>query len=177
VRKIFILPFSRDFFGSPSSGSYSCPIYLPEARVASAELFVTNGKGNSPTAVKQFTGTTSEGLRTLSGGQISIQVEGFLAIQSGAAPALVMDAPHSMRDLFAVVSEAPTGAGIELRLRQNEDEICRLTIPTGGTQSNVVDGFGLPPLQAQALLHLDILSVGQTSDTTPGRDLTVIVRL
>lgn len=177
ARKIFILPFSRDFFGSPSSGSYSCPIYLPEARIASAELFVTNGKGNSPTAVKHFTGTTSEGLRTLSGGQISIQVEGFLAIHSDAAPALVMDAPHSMRDLFAVVGEAPTGTSVELRLRQNEDEICRLTIPTGGTQSNVVNGFGLPPLQAQALMHLDILSVGQTSDTTPGRDLTVIVRL
>jgi hypothetical protein len=177
VRKIFVLPFSRDFFGSPSSGSYSCPIYLPDARVASAELFVTNTKGNSPTAVKQFTGTTSEGLRTLSGGQICIQVEGFLAIQSDAAPALVVDTAHSMRDVFAVVGEAPTGAPIDLRLRQGEDEICRLTIPAGGTQSNVVDGFGLAPLQAQSRLGLDILSVGQTSDTTPGRDLTVIVRL
>lgn len=177
ARKIFVLAFPRDFFGSPSSGSYSCPIYLPDTRIASAEFFVTNSKGNSPTAVKHFTGTTSEGLRTLSGGQISIQVEGFLAIQADAAPALVVDTAHSMRDVFAVIGEAPTGAPIELRLRQNEDEICRLTIATGATQSNVVNGFGLPPLEAQSLVSLDILSVGQTSETTPGRDLTVIVRL
>jgi len=177
VKKIFVLPFPRDFFGSPSSGSYSCPIYLPDARVASAELFLTNNKGNSPTAVKYFTGTTSEGLRTLSGGQISIQVEGFLAIQSEAAPALIIDTAHSMRDIFAVVGEAPTGADVVLRLRQDEDEICQLTVPMGTTQSNVVNGFGLPPLAAQSLVRLDILSVGQTSETTPGRDLTVIVRL
>jgi hypothetical protein len=124
-----------------------------------------------------FTGTTSEGLRTLSGGQITIQVEGFLAIQSDAAPPLVVDAAHSMRDVFAVIGEAPTGAPVELRLRQDTEEICRLTIATGATQSNVVKGFGLRALQAQSLIHLDILSAGQTSDTTPGRDLTVIVRL
>ncbi|MEN6605596.1 MAG: phage tail protein, partial [Bryobacteraceae bacterium] len=177
VRKIFVVPFPRDFFGSPASGSYSCPISLPNARIASAEFYVTNSKGNSPTVVSCFTGTTSDGLRTLSGGQISIQVEGFLAIQNDAAPPLVMDATHSMRDLFAVVGEAPTGAPVELRLRQDAEEICRLTIPTGATQSNFVNGFGLRALQAQSLIHLDILSVGQTSDTTPGRNLTVIVRL
>jgi len=177
ARKIFIVPFPRDFFGSPASGNYSCPLYLPDARIASAELYVTNSKGNSPTVAGCFTGTTSEGLRTLSGGQITIQVEGFLAIQSDAAPPLVVDAAHSMRDVFAVIGEAPTGAPVELRLRQDTEEICRLTIATGATQSNVVKGFGLRALQAQSLIHLDILSAGQTSDTTPGRDLTVIVRL
>jgi len=176
-RKVFVVPFPRDFFGSPASGSYSCPIFLPDVRIASAEFFVTNSKGNSPTAVRCLTGTLDSGVRTLSGGQISIQVEGFLAIQTDAAPPLVVEAAHSMRNILAVVGEAPTGAPIELRLRQNEDTICTLTIPTGSNISNVVDGFGLAPLTAQSRLGLDIVSVGQTAETTPGRDLTVTVRL
>jgi hypothetical protein len=40
-----------------------------------------------------------------------------------------------------------------------------------------VDGFGLPPLVADALVTLDITAVPQVSDCTPGRDLTVTIRL
>jgi hypothetical protein len=40
----------------------------------------------------------------------------------------------------------------------------------------VVDGFGVPPLQSGSIVWLDILSVG-TADTSPGRDLTVTLRL
>ena len=46
--KTVIAPFPPDFFGSPYSGSWSYPMSLPDVRVASAELFVTNRRGNSP---------------------------------------------------------------------------------------------------------------------------------
>jgi hypothetical protein len=117
------------------------------------------------------------GLRTLSGGQLSIQIEGYLAIQSDVAPPLVIEESHCVRDIFAVVREAPAGAPIQLRLRQNADVYCVLTIPTGTNISNVVGGLGLPPLVAGAQLSLDILSVAQGGQGTPGRDLTVTVRL
>lgn len=173
-KKVAIVPFVRDFFGSPSSGSWSYPVLLPDARVASAELFVTNSKGNSETAIISFTRTVDLGLRTLSGGQFSIQVGGFLAIESDAAPDLIVEASHSVRDIFAVVREAPTGSPIELQLKQNGANYCAVMIPSGSTVSNTVEGSFLPVLEAGKRISLDIVSIGQGN---PGTDLTLIIRL
>lgn len=176
-KKVFVVPFVRDFFGSPSSGSFSYPLHLADARIASAELFVTNVRGASETKTLAFTYTADGGLRTLSGGQFSIQIEGYLAIESNAAPVLVVQDSHGVRDIFAVVREAPTGAPVLLQLRRNDEVYCGLTIAADATMSNVVDGFGLPPLVAGSQINLDILSVGQGTDCLPGRDLTVTLRL
>ncbi len=176
-RKVFIVPFPRDFFGSPASGSFSYPIFLPDARLAAASLMVTNSRGNSETSKGNFTATVDAGLRTLSGGQLTIQVEGYLAIQTGAAPPLVIEDAHSVRDVFAVVREAPTGGPVHLELKRDGALYCSLTIPVGATTSNTAGGFGLAPLGALSKLTLDIISVSQTADSTPGRDLTVTVRL
>ena len=54
---------------------------------------------------------------------------------------------------------------------------CELTIPPGMKNSNVVDGFGKPPLREGAKLTVDIVSVGTMDGSDPGRDLTVTVRL
>jgi hypothetical protein len=172
-----ILPFSRDFFGSPASGSYNYTINLPHARVAAADFFVTNQRGDSETDRRHFTATTAFGLRTLSGGQLNLQVDGPLSIEDDATPPVVVEAYKAMQDIFAVVQDPPTELPVTLRLRQDGDEICTLTIPVNGTASNVVDGFGLPPLREGALLHLDVVSVGQTAMSTPGADLTVTIRL
>ena len=107
-KKIFILPFAQDFFGSPASGSYAFPITIPDVRIAAAELFMTNSRGNSSVAAESFTDTTDLGLRTLSGGQLTIQVEGPLAIQTNAAPPLLVETSCSVRDVYAVVQDAPS---------------------------------------------------------------------
>lgn len=175
--KIFILPFAEDFFGSPASGSYAFPITIPDVRIAAAELFMTNSRGNSTVTAESFTGTTDLGLRTLLGGQLTIQVEGPLAIQTNASPPLVVNTTCSVRDVSAVVQNAPSGAPVIMQVTQNGQVYCELTIATGATISNFVDGFALGPLQAQAIIGLDITSVVQTSDTAPGSDLTVTIRL
>jgi hypothetical protein len=174
---VTIVPFVDDFFGSPSSGSYSSSIFLPDTRVAGAEFFVTNALGNSPEASASFGATVDQGLRTLSGGQFSIQVEGYLAIQTSAAPPLVIEAAHAARDISAVVGEAPSGGPVQLQLRQGSTVYCTLTIADGASTSNLVDGFGLTPLAAGSQLSLDILSVPGAADTLPGNNLTVTVRL
>ncbi|MEK7406861.1 MAG: phage tail protein [Acidobacteriota bacterium] len=171
---VFIVPLVKDFFGSRASGNFAYPIFLPDVRIASAELFVTNTHGNGEPEALSFTNTFDSGLRTLSGGQISIQVEGDLAIQTKAAPPLVIESWHSVGDIFAVVHDAPTGSAIGLRLKQDQTTYCTLTIPAGQTISNVVNGFGLAPLKADSRLDLDIVAVGSE---TPGRDLTVTIRL
>jgi len=103
-----------------------------------------------------------------------MQVEGLLAIHSGATPDLVIEASHSVRDVYAVVRQPSTGAPIVLELKQDGSPYCTLSIPEGATISSSVDGFSLPPLREGARLSLDITSVGQSN---PGGDLTVIVRL
>ena len=177
AKKTFIMPFARDFFGSPASGSYSFRLVMSDIRLAAAELFVTNSRGNSDVTRQSFTTTTDRGLRTLSGGQLSIQVEGPLAIQTNAAPPLSVEAAHSVRDIYAMVKDPPIGAPIQLRITQNGQQYCVLTIAAGATMSNVVDGFALGPMLTQAQIGLDITSVAQTADTAPGRDLTVTIRL
>jgi hypothetical protein len=167
----------RDFFGSPSSGSFSHTVYLPDARIASAELFVTNSRGKSETKTVAFTETADAGVRTMSGGQFSIQVEGALAVQSNAAPPLIVQDTHAVRDISAVVREAPTGGPIELRLRSDDAVYATLSIPANSTMSEVMGGFGLPALAAGSQIDLDIVSVGQGADSVPGRDLTVTLRM
>jgi hypothetical protein len=177
AKKVFVMPFARGFFGSLASGSYAYPVYLPDARVAAAELFMTNSQGNSNVARKSFTNTLSQGLRTLSGGQLSIQVEGMLAIQRNAAPPLAIDATHSVNYVSASVNTAPTGSPVQLRVTSGGAPYCDLTIPVGATSSESVDGFLLGPLLATQPIGLDIVSVSQTSNTVPGADLTVTIRL
>ncbi len=176
-RKVYIIPFPRDFFGSPASGSFSHPIRLPDARVAAGEFFVTNEVGNSPTKRKCWTLMDDGGLRTLSGGQIAFMIEGPLAVETGATPPLTVQDSHSVRDVFASLREAPLGAPVTLRVLQSGETYCDLTVPAGAAVSNAVSGFGRPALSSGAALTLDILSVGQGSDCTPGRDLTVTIRL
>ncbi|MEX2263557.1 MAG: phage tail protein [Bryobacteraceae bacterium] len=173
-KRVAIAPLVKGFFGSPASGNWSFPIPLPNARVAAAELFVTNVRGNSEAAVICLTQTVDQGLRTMSGGQISLQYEGFLAIETGTVPDLVIEATHSVRDVSAIVRQPPVGAPINLRLTVNGASWCELSVANGFLFSNAIDGFSLPPLPAGARLGLDILSVGQA---TPGADLTVTIRL
>jgi hypothetical protein len=171
--KAVVTSFPRDFFGSPYSGSWSYPVSLPDARVASAEFFVTNQLGNSEVASVYLTQTVDGGLRTLSGGQYSIQVNGFLAVDQSAAPALVVERSHSVRDVFAVLGAA-ADSGVQLVVKADGADYCTLTVPAGANVSNSVDGNSLPPLTAGARVSLSVISVGATY---PGADLTVIIRL
>jgi hypothetical protein len=140
-------------------------------------MYMNNVYGSGPATAASFVATVDGGLRTLSGGQLSLQVEGYLATQTDAAPPLVIEATVAVRDIFAVVGEAPSGGPIQLQLRQGSIVYCTLTIADGTTTSASVNGFGLTPLSASSLVSLDILAVPGSADTLPGRDLTVIIRL
>jgi hypothetical protein len=173
LRKTAIAPFPADFFGSPYSGSWTFPMTLPDARIASAELFVTNRKGNSATRTIHLTNNDDLGLRMLSGGQYCIQVSGFLAVDGSAAPPLVIEASHGVRDIYAVLGTA-ADANVAVELRVNGATYCTLTFLPGTTVSDATDGSGLPPLHAKDQVTLGVLSVGQVQ---PGSDLTVLIRL
>jgi len=172
-KKPVIVSFPREFFGSPYSGAWTYPIAIPDVRVASAELFVTNSRGNSAGKTTPFTEVAGFGLRSMSGGQYCFQVDGCLAVDRSAGPAVIVEAARSVKDVYAVLG---TAADAEVRLRLNVDgaPYCDLTFAPGMTVANGADGASLPPLTASNTITLSVLSVGSTY---PGADLTVAVRL
>lgn len=173
AQKTTILPFPEQFFGSPYSGDWNYPILLPNVRIASAELFVTNVLGDSGATAICLTQSTASGLRTLAGGQYSIQVSGYLAVDQSAAPALVVDSKRSVGTVYAILGTA-ADADVQVQVNLNDAAYCALTIPAGAIVSGSVDGFTLPPLNAGARLTLSVLSVGTSY---PGADLTVFLQL
>jgi len=168
-----IAPFPEGFFGSPYSGDWSFPILLPDARIASGQLYVTNDRGNSPSASIALTQSVDSGLRTLAGGQYTIQVAGFLAVDQNATPAVIVDSARSVRDVFAILGTA-ADASVEVQVNVNGAAYCQLTFAQGATLSNTVDGSSLPPLAAGDQVTISVLSVGLV---LPGADLTVLIRL
>jgi hypothetical protein len=176
-RKTVIAAFVRDFFASPASANYTHSIFLPDGRVAAAEFYVTNMFGTSPVLHIPYSATVDGGLRTLSGGQIALQVDGYLAVRTDATPPFVMDEAHVPRDIFATLREAPVGGAVTLLVRQDSAAYCTLTIAAGATVSNTVNGLGLPALAVNAQVHLDVVNVPGAANTLPGRDLTVTIRL
>jgi hypothetical protein len=110
----------------------------------------------------------------MAGGQFSFQVSGYLAVQNNAAPAVVVDANRSVRDIFAIVNTPPAGDGITIQVNRNGDVYATIECAAGATASNLVNGFGLPALKAGDQLSLNVIGVGST---IPGSDLSVILRL
>ena len=173
LEQVCVVPFVKDFFGTAASGDWGYPFSIPNIRIMSAECTITNSQGNSPTASLNY--LNFGGHRTLSGGQLSFQIGGFLSVQTGAAPDIVIDAPKAVRDVYAIVKQAPSGASIIVNLNLNNVPFCSLTIAAGSLNSGqAISGASLPPMLPQQQLSIDIAGVGLTQ---PGSDLTVVIRV
>lgn len=171
--KTVVITLPEEFFGSPYSGGWDYAIPSADIKVASAELFLTNQIGNGPATIISFTNTTDYGLRSLSGGQYSIQVEGYLAVDQSAAPAIVVETARSVRDVSAFLG-IPADSEVDIELNLNGTAYCTLTFQPNQTLSNVLDGGTLPPLPTKGQITLSVLKTGATC---PGADLTVLIRL
>jgi hypothetical protein len=141
---------------------------------------VTNSFGNSQVQQVCFTQNGNGGLRTLSGGQFSLQVSGYLATQQNAAPPLIIEASHAVRDIRAGLNQTASGYDIVIQLMQGNVEYCNLVISSGSNNSDLLEGVNLPPLRAEAAITMNV-SLRPTGAAmtpfNPGRDLTVTIRL
>ena len=175
----FVVPFAQGFFENRASVNFMHTINLPDIRVAAAELFMTNAFGDGQTAQACYTGTADAGLRTLSGGQFSLQVSGPLATQQNAAPPLAVESAHAVRDVFATVNQAPVGCSAVIDLLVNGVDYGQLSIQPQNSISNVLSGVNLPALTQGANLSINVtLQINpNAASVSPGRDLTVTVRL
>jgi hypothetical protein len=173
AEKTSIAPFPPGFFGSPYSGSWSFTVALPDARIASAELFCTNRKGDGPAAAIRLTHNDDRGLRTGSGGQYSLQVSGFLAVDESATPPLVVEASHAVKDVYAVLG-TPADAEVAVEVRVDAAPYCTVRVAAGATVSDAVDGGALAPLIVGSKVTMAVKTVGRA---LPGADLTLVIRL
>jgi hypothetical protein len=172
--RTIVAPFERSFFGTPAGASWTHIEWMPDVRLACAELWVTNSFGQSPVAVNNYSQLTNFGLRTLRGGQFSFQVEGGMAVLTDVVPTISVQEDLAIRDVYASVKQAPEGADLELEIRQDGSLLSSLTIAADATISAAVEGAELPVLQALSNLTLNITAVGTSF---PGRDLTVTIRV
>ncbi len=176
-----IVPFAPGFFENRASQNFVHTVSMPDYRVCAAQLYATNSFGDGEASQICYLSPTDTGLRTLSGGQFSLQVNGFIATQQNAAPPMIVEASHAVRDIRATLTQASTGFTISIDLIQNGTWYCNLNIASGSTTSNsIVSGLSMPPLLENATLTMNV-SVnpvpGFIGSVTPGRDLTVTVRL
>lgn len=176
-RHVVVFPFPAGFFGSSAGSGFLPRVPLPNARIAAIEFFVSNVHGNSPTSAQSYTATAESGVRTMAGGQYVIQFEGALAVTDSVAPPLVTDSQRVVRDVRAMVGQAPVGSPVVVRLKAGGSVYAELTIPAGSRRSNIVSGFGRVPLAEGSELTVSVVSVGTAGGTDPGRNLTVTVRL
>lgn len=176
-RHTSVLAFAKNFFGSAASGSYSQFVDLKNARIAAAEFFVTNDRGSSPTSAQAYTLLVEGGLRTMSGGQYSIQYDGELAVMAAVAPSLIVEARRAVRDVRAFLEAAPIGEPVQVRVWADDQAYADLSIAPGSKSSNVTSRFDEPPLGEGAQIRVEILSVGTAAGSYPGRNLTVTLRL
>ncbi len=173
-RTTFVYSFAFNFFGSAEGGNWAGRDLLPSQRIVAVDGFVSNRKGDSPVKTNNFSALVpNNGLRTLSGGQVDLVVEGVLAIQSNAAPQVSVDRTMSVRDVFATVDLPPAGADLKADVLVAGQVLATVTIPAGATISNLVDGAGLGWVNAGDLFTLDITQVGSTFG---GERLVVTVR-
>jgi hypothetical protein len=172
AQQTLVVAFARDFFQNPAAQNFAHSISLPDARVAASQFFVTNSRGNSAASTQCYTSGAESGLRTCSGGQLAIQVGGYLAVQQNAAPPLLIEAAHAARDVRASVTQ-PADRDIHLQLLMGANQYCTLTIPANQTTSNIISGATLATLESGSNLQLNVTQVGLA---IPGRDLTVTIR-
>jgi hypothetical protein len=142
---------------------------LANAQIAAVECWANNALGQSPSKINSYN------LRTLFGGQIDLEVEGVLGIQSDAVPEITMPQTASVDYVFGYVKQAPTGGKITLVVKVDGVAWATLTIADG--QTNVTGsrtGRALGTIPAGAKIGLDITSVGLTF---PGERLVVQIKL
>lgn len=170
------LTFVPGFLNSSAGSSFSYPIRLPNVRVACASLTLYSRLGKSPISDIHFMALSDGGLRTLSGGQIVLSSQGYLSIEAAAGSTITLDRDTVVRDLFAVVEEAPDGGDVAVKVRVDGSDYAELSILSGQLSSSAINRFNFAPIRSGSRLNFDILSIPPSAAGSPGRDLSIMVR-
>ena len=106
----------------------------------------------------------------------TLQIDGTLAIGSNQAPPLQLNASRTPSAVLALVSTAPTGAGITVKINVGGTLWMSLTIAAGTTsvQATTAQLTTAGSINGSSPITLDITAVGTT---VPGANLSVFIYL
>ncbi len=175
-RRDTTIPFVPGYFNSTSAVGFRYNFRMPNVRVAAADFTLYNRVGSSERTEESYTSLSEDGARTLSGGQITMSVQGYLAIEASAGSSFIVDRTTVVGDVYAFVQEAPVGAPIQLIVYVNGVNYCELTIAAGSRVADAVNRFNNSPIPANATLSFDIVNVPPSSAGSPGKALTVVLQ-
>ena len=113
------------------------------------------------------TSTTVTKTVTESGGTLILTVPGLLAIESQAAPLVLLSSAQSWTSVVLIVKQAPLGAALTIAVNAGSKQLGTATIAAGATSSSATVSWSLP---ASTVLSVDVTGVGLTY---PGSDLTI----
>jgi hypothetical protein len=105
-----------------------------------------------------------------------LSVSGFLTIQASAAVPAMLFSGAKVAEIVALVGDAPVGDSIDLLLRVDGREFTTLSIAAGQKRGRK-SGTGLASIPAGQVVSLDIVGVPPSGAGSPGRDLSVLIRL
>ncbi len=179
-RSVIIVPFAINFFENRASINYLHSFVLPDTRITASEFFVTNSFGNSQVQQQCYTELPDRGMRTLSGGQFALQINGSITTQVSAAPPLVIQADHAVRDIRADLGRAAQGYNLAVQVLQEGQAYCLIQIASNDTVSALLDGVDLPALRKLSPLNINVSLQpvdGFQGTPVPPKDLTVTIRL
>jgi hypothetical protein len=179
-RSSVIVPFASGYFEGRASQNFTHTISYPDYRVCAAQFHVTNSFGDSPSNQYSYLSGDGSGLRTLSGGQFNLQVSGFVTSETNAAPPVVVEASHAVRDIRATLTQPSAGYDLLITVIENGNEYCNLTIHSGQKTSSIINGLSLAPLQEGSSITMNIAAnptSGFSGIASPGMDLTLTIRL
>ena len=117
----------------------------------------------APRESYRLTQTIDCGLRTLAGGQYSLQVDGFLAIQTGQLRTWWWKRRTQCAMSSRSSSRRRWGGPFKSRSTTPAEPIALSRFRMAATISNVVKGFGMPFLDAGSRIGMDITSCGLDS--------------
>lgn len=102
-----------------------------------------------------------------SGGTLILTVPGVLAIESQAAPLVLLASAQSWTSCVLIVKQAPVGAALTIAVNAGAKQLGTATVAAAKTSSTAKVSWNLP---ANTVLSIDVTAVGLTF---PGSDLTI----
>ena len=173
----FAFPFNA-FSGLAGSlgGSWEGQAELNSQRIVAAECFVTNRKGDSPTATNNYGALQYNGLRTFNGGQFDFVIDGVLEITSTRAPEFQLDRAMPVKDVILTTdkNKGPLGDDIQVNVVVGGvDFITGIQIDDGKEIGSTAAFAELGFIPADTPFTVHVTKVGTTF---PGERLVASVR-
>lgn len=145
-------------------------------RVAMLAASASGQNAAASDAAQNVLSNASTPAASASGDVISFSMEGYLAIDSSAAPPFALFTQRTADSIMAVLNRAPKGGDVLVEILAGGKKWGAITIPDGAVKASV-SAAALGPIPAGVPIVPAIRAIPTAESREPGGDLTVMIRL